>query len=58
VAPKCGLGEYRSVEAPYISVSRAREYQIVPGFATGWLPPQTKALALAAHSEERASGLC
>jgi hypothetical protein len=25
----------------------------VLGFATGWLPPHTKALALAAHSEER-----
>ncbi len=28
-------------------VARACEYQIVLGFATDWLPPQTKALALA-----------
>jgi hypothetical protein len=56
VAPKCGLGEYRSAEAPYILFPARARYQIVLGFATGWLPPHTKALALAAHSEERRFG--
>jgi putative transposase len=33
--------------ALFIGLARAREYQIVVGFATDWLPPQTKALVLA-----------
>ncbi len=45
--------------ALFLGLARTREYQIVLGFVTDWLPPQTKALALAAlASGDESIGPC